>query len=164
MSDALLAVLILLPAVLTFILKSNAAIAFLALCGGFAAITLSGSDIDHLVGQTKITSLTSNNVDVALLLVPLLLTLLLTLRSVTSKNSRYFSLIPALCAGGLLAAVAGPMFNDILQTSVTASPFWKQLKDAQSYIVGVGLLGSLLLVWTSGFSHGKSRGHGGKHK
>jgi hypothetical protein len=164
MSDALLAVLILLPAVLTFILKSNAAIAFLALCGGFAAITLSGSDIDHLVGQTKITSLTSNNVDVALLLVPLLLTLLLTLRSVTSKNSRYFSLIPALCAGGLLAAVAGPMFNDILQTSVTASPFWKQLKDAQSYIVGVGLLGSLLLVWTSGFSHGKSRGHGKKHK
>ena len=164
MSDALLAVLILLPAVLTFILKSNAAIAFLSLCGGFAAITLSGSDIDHLVGQTKITSLTSNNVDVALLLVPLLLTLLLTLRSVTSKNSRYFSLIPALCAGGLLAAVAGPMFNDILRTSVTASPFWKQLKDAQSYIVGVGLLGSLLLVWTSGFSHGKSRGHGKKHK
>jgi hypothetical protein len=38
MSDALLAVMILLPAVLTFLLKSNAAIGFLALCGGFAAI------------------------------------------------------------------------------------------------------------------------------
>jgi hypothetical protein len=43
MSDALLATLILLPAVLAFFLKSNAALGFLALCGGFAAITLSGS-------------------------------------------------------------------------------------------------------------------------
>lgn len=164
MSDALLAVLILLPAVITFLLKSNAATAFLALCGGFAAITLSGSDIDHLVGQTKITSLTSNKVDLALLLLPLLVTLLLTLGSSTSKNSRYFSLIPALCAGGLLAAVAGPMFNDVLQSNVTSSPFWKQLKDVQSYIVAAGLLASLLMVWSSGFSHGRSHKHGKKHK
>jgi len=164
MSDALLAVLILLPPVLTFFLKSNAAIAFLALCGGFAAITLSGSDIDHLVGQTKITSLTSNNVDLALLLAPLLLTLLLTFRSVTSKNGRYFSIVPALCAGGLLAVVAAPMFNDALGTNVTDSKFWHDLQNAQSYVVGIGLLSSLLLVWSSGFSHGRSRGHGKKHK
>jgi len=162
MADALLAVLILLPAVLTFFLKSNAALGFLALCGGFTATTLSGSDIDHLVGQTRITSLTSNNVDLALLVVPLLLTLLFTFRSVTSKNNRYFSLIPALCAGGLLAAVAGPMFNDVLQTSVTDSAFWNQLKDAQSYIVGAGLFSSLLLIWTGGFRHGRS--HSKKHK
>jgi hypothetical protein len=163
MAQALLAVLILLPAVLAFLMKSNAAIAFLALCGGFAAITLSGSDIDHLVGQTKITSLTSNNVDLALLLLPLLLTLVLTFRSAGSKNSRYFNLLPALCAGGLLAAVAGPMFNDVLQTSVTDAPFWKQLKDAQSYIVGAGLLSSLFLIWAGGFSHGRSHKHGKKH-
>lgn len=164
MSDVLLAVLILLPAALTFFLKSNAAVAFLALCGGFTTTTLSGSDIDHLVGQTKITSLTSNNVDLALLLAPLLLTLLLTFRSVTSKNGRYFSLVPALCAGGLLAAVAAPMFNDVLQANVTSSPFWKQLKDVQSYIVGIGLLISLLLIWTSGFGHSRSHGHSKKHK
>jgi len=162
MSDALLAVLILLPAVLTFFLKSNGAIGFLALCGGFTAITLSGSDIDHLVGQTKITSLTSNNVDLALLAVPLLFTLLLTFRTVTSKNGRYFSIIPALCAGGLLAAVAGPMFNDALQANVTDSTFWKHLKDYQSYIVGVGLISSLLLTWTGGFKH--SHPHNKKHK
>jgi hypothetical protein len=162
MAYALLAVLILFPAVLTFLLKSNAALGFLALCGGFAATTLSGSDIDHLVGQTRITSLTSNNVDLALLSVPLLFTLLFTSRSVTSKGSRYFSLVPALCAGGLLAAVAAPMFNDVLQTSVTDSAFWKQVKDAQSYIVGAGLLISLFLIWSGGFKHGRS--HGKRHK
>ena len=162
MSEVLLAVLILLPAVLTFFLKSNAAVAFLALCGGFAVITLSGSDIEHLIGQTKITSLTSNNVDLALLLVPLLLTLILTFKSVTSKNARYFSIVPALCAGGLLAIVAAPMFSDALNIDVTNSGFWHDLQNAQSYVVGIGLLSSLLLIWTAGLGRGHS--HSKKHK
>lgn len=159
MSDALLAVLILLPAVLTYFLKSNSALAFLALCGGFAAITLSGSDIEHLLGQTKITSLTSNNVDLALLIIPLLLTLLFTYKSVTSKNRRYFSILPALCAGGLLAVVAAPMLSDTLQTNLSSSNFWHDLQNIQSYIVSGGLLSSLLLVWSGGLSK-----HGKKHK
>jgi hypothetical protein len=159
MTDALLVILVLLPAVLAFLLKSNAALAFLALCGGFAAITLSGSDIQHLIGQTKITSLTSNNVDLALLLAPLLFTLLFTYRSVTSKNGRYFSVVPALCAGGLLAVVAAPMFSDALQTNITDSKFWHDLQNAQSYIVATGLLVSLLLIWAGGFKHGHSKKH-----
>jgi hypothetical protein len=159
MSDALLATLILLPAALTFVLKSNAAVGFLALCGGFAAITLSGSDIEHLLGQTKITSLTSNNVDLALLILPLLLTLLFTYKSVPSKGRRYFSMLPALCAGGLLAVVAAPMLSDALQTNLSSSAFWHDLQNIQSYIVGAGLLASLLLIWSGGL--GK---HGKKHK
>jgi hypothetical protein len=159
MTDALLVILVLLPAVLAFLLKSNAALAFLALCGGFAAITLSGSDIQHLIGQTKITSLTSNNVDLALLLASLLFTLLFTYRSVTSKNGRYFSVVPALCAGGLLAVVAAPMFSDALQTNITDSKFWHDLQNAQSYIVATGLLVSLLLIWAGGFKHGHSKKH-----
>jgi hypothetical protein len=162
MADALLLVLILLPAALTYFLKSDAALAFLALCGGFAATTLSGSDIQHLVGQTKVTSLTSNNVELTLLAVPLLFTLFFTFKAVSGKARRYLSLIPALCAGGLLAVVAGPMFNDVLNASVTDSQFWSKLKDAQSFIVGVGLLASLLLIWSGGFTHGRS--HGKKHK
>ena len=159
MSDALLAILIMLPAVLTYFLKSNAALAFLALCGGFAVITLSGSDIQHLIGQTKITSLTSNNVDLALLIVPLLFTLLFTFRSVSSKNGRLFSIVPALCAGGLLAIVAAPMISGGLQADITDSSFWHSLQDLQLYIVSAGLLSSLLLVWS-----GSSRKHSRKHK
>jgi hypothetical protein len=158
MSDALLAVLILLPAVLTYFLKSNAAMAFLALCGGFAVITLSGSDIQHLVGQTKITSLTSNNVDLALLVVPMLFTLFFTFRSVSSKNGRFLSILPALCAGGLLAIVAAPMISSGLQANISDSKFWHDLQNAQSYIVAIGLLASLLLVWSGGAKHAK------KHK
>ncbi len=162
MADALLATLIFLPVVLAYLLKSNAAAAFLALCGGFAVITLSGSDIQHLVGKTKITSLTSNDVDLILLALPLLLTLLLTFRSVVGKRQRLVHIVPALCAGGLLAAVAAPMFSQALSTNFSNSQAWKDIQNIQSYVVGVGLLFSLLLVWTSGFSHSKS--HGKKHK
>jgi hypothetical protein len=158
MSEALLAVLILVPAVLTYFLKSNAALAFLALCGGFAVITLSGSDIQHLIGQTKITSLTSNNVDLALLLIPLLFTLFFTFRSITSKSRRYFSILPALCAGGLLAIVAAPMFSSGLQTDITDSRFWHDLQNIQSYIVAIGLLASLALIWLGNSKRSK------KHK
>jgi hypothetical protein len=162
MAEALLLTLILLPAVLSFILKSNAALGFLALCGGFAVITLSGSDIQHLIGQTKITSLTSNDIDLILLTVPLILTLLFTIKAVSGKRMRFVHVIPALCDGGLLAIVAAPMFSDALNINIRSSEIWKNLQDFQSYVVSIGLLSSLFLIWASGFTHAKS--HRKKHK
>jgi hypothetical protein len=162
MAGVLLAVLILLPAVLTFVLRSNAAMSFLALCGGFAVITLSGSDIEHLVGKTRITSFTSNDIDLILLLAPLLFTLLFTFRAVISKKLRIAQLLPALAAGALLASVAAPMFGDVVNANFSDLSFWRSLQDAQAYIVSGGLLVSLFLIWTGGFIHAKS--HGKKHK
>jgi hypothetical protein len=162
MAEALLAVLIFLPAALTFLLKSDAALAFLSFCGGFAVITLSGSDIEHLVGQTKITSLTSNDVDLILLLAPTLLTLIFTFRAVSSQRLRFVQLLPALAAGVLLAVIAGPMMSSTVGSDITKMTIWRNLKDAQSYIVGAGLLLSLLLIWTGGFLHAKSNAK--KHK
>jgi len=162
MAEVLLAVLVFLPVVLTYLLKSDAALGFLALCGGFTAITLSGSDIEHLFGKTKITSLTSNDVDLILLLAPLLLTLLLTFRAAASGRMRLAQLLPALCAGALLAIVAGPMLNSLVNTDVTTLKTWKNLQNAESWIVGAGLLLSLLLIWSGGFMHAKS--HSRKHK
>lgn len=162
MAEALLITLILFPAVLSYLLKSNAALGFLALCGGFAVITLSGSDIQHLIGQTKITSLTSNDVDLILMALPLLLTLLFSIKSIASNRMRLVHVIPALSAGGLLAAVAAPMFSDALNVSFTDSQFWNNVKNVQSFTVGLGLLSSLLIVWSSGFKHAKS--HRKKHK
>ena len=159
MTEVFLVILVLLPVVLTFLLKSNAAVSFLALCGGFTLLTLSGSDIQQLVGKTRITSLTSNNVDLTLLALPLLLTLILTYRSVSSKRKRYLQLIPALAAGALLAIVAGPMLSSALSTDVARTAFWKDMHRAQTYIVAAGLLISLGMIWSGGLGH-----HSKKHK
>lgn len=161
MSQALLVVLVFLPAVLTYLFRSNAALSFLALCGGYSVITLSGSDIQHLFGQTKITSLTSNNIDLILLLAPLILTLMFTFRSVLSPKLRLAQIIPALCAGALLASVAGPMLSDLAAQDISSLSAWKSLKNAQSWAVGAGLISSLFLIWTSGFVNAKSHK---KHK
>jgi hypothetical protein len=106
--------------------------------------------------------LTSNDVDLILLLVPLLLTLLFTFRAITAQKLRFAQLVPALCAGGLLAIVAGPMLNDVVNSDIAQLTTWKDLQKAESWIVGAGLLSSLFLLWTSGFMHAKS--HGKKHK
>ena len=164
MTEALLATLLLLPAVIAYFLKSNAAVSFLALCGGFALSTLSGSDIQHLFGKTRITSLTSDDVSLLLLAIPLILSLLFTFKTVSSRGLRLAHVIPAVCAGGLLAAVSAPTFSQALNINITHSPLWKDLQTAQSYIVGLGLLVSLLLIWSGGFKHGRSHSHGKKHK
>ena len=165
MAEALLATLLLLPAVISYFIKSNAAVSFLALCGGFAVSTISGSDIQHLFGKTQINSLTSDDISLLLLALPLILTLLLTFRSVSSRGLRMAHIIPAVCAGGLLAAVSAPIFSNALNINLTHSLLWKDLQSAQSYIVGAGLLTSLLLVWSSGFGHARSNAkHGKKHK
>jgi hypothetical protein len=164
MTEALLATLLLLPAVISYFLKSNAAVSFLALCGGFAVSTLSSSDIQHLFGKTKITSLTSDDVSLLLLAVPLILSLLFTFKAVSSRSMRLAHVIPAICAGGLLAAVSAPVFSQAMNINLAHSALWKDLQSAQSYIVALGLLVSLLLVWASGFSHGRSHGKHGKKK
>jgi hypothetical protein len=146
--NVLLITLIVLPPGLAYLLRSNGALGFLALCGGFTAMSLSGSDIEQLFGKTKITSLTSSNVDLALLALPLLLTLLLTHKSTLSQTHwRVLQAGCALLAGGMLAIVAAPMISDILNTSYSTSLIWKNLQKAQSYIIGLGLLLSLFLLW-----------------
>jgi len=164
MAEALLATLLLLPAVISYFLKSNAAVSFLALCGGFAVSTISGSDIQHLFGKTQINSLTPDDISLLLLALPLILTLLLTFRSITSRGLRLAHTIPAVCAGGLLAAVSAPIFSNALNINLVHSPLWKDLQLAQSYVVGTGLIASLLLVWASGLGYARSHKHGKKHK
>jgi|GEM_PF-682128 len=164
MTEALLATLLFLPAVISYFLKSNAAVSFLALCGGLAVSTLSGSDIQHLFGKTKITSLTSDDVSLLLLAVPLVLSLLFTFKSVNSRGLKLVHIVPAICAGGLLAAVSAPTFSQALNINLAHSTIWKDLRSAQSFVVGLGLLVSLLLVWSGGFNHSGSHSHSKKHK
>lgn len=160
MDTILFIVIIFVPVALAYFLRSNGALAFLALCGGFTAMTLSGSDIQQIVDKTRITSLSSSNVDLGLLIIPLLLTLLLTPKSAPTKSLwKALHIACAVLAGGLLAIVAAPMFGNILNIDYSSSTIWKDLVRAQSYIIGIGLLLSLLLIWLN-----SPKGASKKHK
>ena len=157
MVEILLGVMILGPLVLTFLLKSNAALGFLVLCVGFVLSTSVIGDLKHLLSQLNL-STTSSTIGIILLIVPLVLTLLLTRRSAGKGFKFWLQLAAALCGGGLLALSVGPVLGSSSQFNVTTSSFWTNLQKIQSEIIGIGALISLLLIWFGGLKRF------GKHK
>ncbi len=155
MIDVLLGVMVLGPLVLTFLLKSNAALGFLVLCAGFVLSTSVIGDLKHLLSQLNL-STTSSTIGIILLTVPLVLTLLLTRKSAGKGFKFWLQLVAALCGGGLLALSVGPVLGGSSQFNITTSSFWTNLQKIQSEIIGIGALISLLLIWFGGFKrHGK---------
>jgi|SRR4029079_6613849 hypothetical protein len=158
MAEAALAVIILVPVALTFLLKSNAALAFLTLCVGFVLSTSVIGDLKNLLSQINL-STTSSTLGLVLLAAPPLITLILTRHANTKGLMRWLQLAASLCVGGLLALSIGPILNISSQLDVTKATYWEELTKIQSGIIGIGSLLSLFLVWT-----GNLKPHGKKHK
>lgn len=149
MAEILLAVLVFGPLLLTFLLKSNAALGFLVLCAGFVLSTSVIGDLKHLLSQLNL-STTSSTIGIILLIVPLVITLLLTRGSAGKGLKFWLQLAAALAAGGLLALSVGPVLASSSQFDVTISSFWPNLQKVQSEIIGIGALVSLLIIWFGG--------------
>jgi len=149
MAEILLAVLVFGPLGLTFLIKSNAALGFLVLCAGFVLSTSVIGDLKHLLSQLNL-STTSSTIGIILLVVPLVLTLLLTRGSAGKGFKFWLQLAVALAVGGLLALSVGPVLSSSSQFDVTTSSFWPNLQKIQSEVIGIGALISLLLIWSSG--------------
>lgn len=157
MTDALIIALILGPAVLTFLLKSNAALGFLALCVGFVLSTSVIGDLRQLLSEMNL-SVTNSTLAITLLVLPLVLTLLITRKSNSRGFIRWLQLLAALLAGGLLALTAAPVINaDWL--NLAKSDIWKNLLKIQSGVIGAGAFLSLVAVWFA-----SSKSHGKRHK
>ena len=157
MPDAILATIILTPLALTFFLKSNAALAYLALCGSFVLISFAGSDIKDLTGTLKL-QIDSGTANLAILIFPFLLTLLLANKAFSGKGMFLAQLAAALLAGAFLALVGVPLLNEASRTDFSGSWTWENLQKAQTPVIVAGVSWSLLLVWFGGFKHAK------KHK
>ncbi len=158
MTDAVLLVLIAAPVLLTYFLKSDAALSFLALCAGFVLSTSVVTDLKHLLSETNL-SLTDKTLALILLLVPLILTLLTTRRSAGKGFKLYLHLLTAVCVGGLLALSLGPIINTASSVDLAHSQVWDKLQNAQSILIGAGAFLSLILVWHKSLKHGSSKKH-----
>jgi hypothetical protein len=155
MVNILLGIMIFGPLVLTYLLKSNAALGFLVLCAGFVLSTSVIGDLKNLLSQLNL-STTSSTIGIALLSLPLVITLLLTRGSAGKGFKFWLQLAAALCTGGLLALSVGPILGSSSQFDVTGSSFWNNLQKIQSIVIGAGALVSLLLIWFTGLKrHGK---------
>lgn len=158
MPDIVLAILILAPLAITFFLKSNAALAFLALCAGFVLITFASADIGNLTKNLSI-QVNSSTLNLVLLIAPFALTLLLTPKAFSGQVRKLLQCVCALCAGGLLALIAVPLLSESVRLNFASSWGWINLQKLQTPLIAGGIVLSLLLVW-----FGKSSHHAKKHK
>jgi hypothetical protein len=146
MADAILAAFVLGPLLLTFLLKSNAALSFLALCAGFVVISFAGSDLQNLTGQLNF-SIDSSLVNLFLLILPFVLTLLITRKSFSKKGGLVLHGLIALCAGALLALIGIPLLSESVRANFANSDLWTNLQKIQASIVGAGVFLSLVVLW-----------------
>ena len=156
MTDAVLVAIIAGPVLITYFLKSDAALSFLALCAGFVLSTSVVTDLKHLLSETNL-SLTDKTLALILLLVPLVITLLTTRRSAGKGIKLYLHLLTAVCVGGLLVLSLGPIINSSSQVDLAHSGVWDKLQNVQSIIIGVGALLSLFLIWFKSLKHSSKK-------
>ena len=156
MADAVLVIVILTPLALTFLLKSNAALGFLALCLGFVLSTSVIGDLKNLLSQVDL-SLTDSSIALTVLVAPLILTLLFTHHSHKSGIRFYLQLLVAVCAGALLALSLEPILAQQESSDIAGSGLWQVLENIQSVVIGLGALLSLVLIWSGGSKHSKKR-------
>jgi len=158
MPDVILAILVLAPLAVTFLLKSNAALAFLALCASFVIISFSNIDIRDLTKNLSF-QLDSSTFNLIILIAPFVLTLLARRKAFHGQVKTLMQYAAALCGGALLALVAIPLLNESTRLNFANNAAWNDLQKIQTPVVIAGTVISLLLVW-----FGKSHTPAKKHK
>lgn len=161
MGEAILAAIILLPLLLAYFLKSNAALGFFALCAGYTVQSFAGSDISKLLKTTKSSFVTSDTVSLLLIILPTFITFLIC-RGPSSRRFTspmvFLNLLTAIATGAAFAIMAEPYFQYVGSVNLTNSQIWSFLNRFQPEIVGIGALLALFLIWL-----GNRKSHSGKH-
>lgn len=154
MPDVILALLVFGPLVVTYFLKSNAALSFLALCVGFVMSTSIVGDLKHLLSETNL-SVTNDTLAAILIALPFLLTLLLSRHGHARGPFFVAQLAAALAGGGLLALSIGPLLTSSSQFNITSGGAWNNLTKIQASVIGIGGALSLVLIWLTNFRHSR---------
>jgi hypothetical protein len=158
--DIVLFVLIGGPALLLMALMANASLVFLSVCLGAVLLQLVGSDANDFF-NTFIPKLSGNNLQIGLLLLPVVLTTIFMIRSV--KGGKWaFNVLPALGCGFLLTLLLVPLLPGGEAYALQHSKTWNQVQQLQALAIGASALICLLLLWTQRPKHHDDK-HGKKH-
>lgn len=147
-----------LPILLCVILRVNAALVFLALCAGSVAAQFVGGDAQQIFNSffPNSSQISGSIVQITLILLPALLTILFMRRSITGSKS-LFNLLPAIAAGLLTALLIVPELPPGTRYSISGTQAWSLITQFQSFIIALGVVLSLLLLWGTKSKHGKDK-------
>lgn len=158
---AVLIGLVVIPIILLFFLRVNAAFVFLSLCLGNVLVQFAGSDAVSIAAGASTRALaTASTIKLALLVAPAVLTIIFMMGTVRG-NKKYINLLPAAVTGLLVALLAVPLLAPGLSANVQALSSWQSVQQMQSGVVAASTLVCLVFLW---LSRPKHEGKGKKHK
>lgn len=127
-------------------LRSNVAICFLALCGGSVLLASSGENLSLIASSvTSGIDGSTNIAKIALLLVPLITCAFITRRQ-APKSLFAISFVVAISTALLTLLFIEPLLSEDLQNQVIETETWALLEQYREFIVGVGLVVSIVLI------------------
>lgn len=150
--EATLGAIILIPVVLLMVLRINATLVFLSLCLGDVLVQFVAPDANSFL-QLFSAHIPANadkgndTVKLILLLLPVVLTAIFMIRTVSGKAKLALNLLPAVGVGLLGALLIVPLLPPGLSHNIVDSSLWAQVQKAQNLIVGTSALACLLVLW-----------------
>lgn len=161
MKDIILIGLLLIPVIVIVLLEVNSVITYLAICLGEVVSTNLNSNpiviklFQHAKYIHNYTYL--NNLKLILLLVPLVLVLIIMIR--TAKGGIFtINLFGAVATGILLAYLIEPLLPSSLTLAFSSTHLWKEIFNQESNVIGASvlLIIGMVIFQRSKFSHKSS--------
>ena len=160
--DVVLILLLGVPVAILLLWRVNAALVFLSACLGTVLLNFVGKDANDFAGMF-LPFLSGNNLKLALLLLPVVLTTVFMIKTLKSSQI-LLNIVPAVGTGLLLTLLIVPLLPADYATQVQATMIWHHVEQVQTLVVGISALACLVFLWSQRpkMPHGK-HGHAGKH-
>ncbi len=165
--EIILGLIVLVPVALMLFFRINATLVFLSLCLGNILVQFVAPDANSFfqlfsADLPKGIDTGNDTVKLILLLLPVILTAVFMIRTVSGTPKLLLNILPALGVGLLGALLVVPLLPSGISQDIVDTELWSQLLKAQNLIVGLSALTCLLVLWLQRPHTGSK--HGKKHK
>jgi hypothetical protein len=168
-----LALIIFVPVLILMFLRINAVLVFLSICLGDVLVQFVAPDSKTMIttfagSNAHLANMLSNNIDIVLLLLPVVLTAIFMIHTVHGGAKLILNLLPAIGVGLLATLLVIPLLSAGLRHNIVDSSLWAEVERAENLIVGSSSIICLLVLWMqrpkkSGSGEGKHGKHGRGH-
>jgi hypothetical protein len=168
-SAIMLACIVILPIVILFLLRVNAALVFLSLCLGDVLtqfVATNSNTLSGLLSSSHVTATlhpTNNTWRLVLLLLPVVITAAFMVHSVKGNSRKILNILPAAGVGLVGALLVVPLLPAATAETIINNSLWNQLTTYQGVIVVASAIAclSMLLVQQPKGGKGKHSKHSG---
>jgi hypothetical protein len=145
------------------LLRTNAAIVFLALCGGYVLTTMAGKDFSLITSSFSAgRSVPVNAVLIAALVAPALVVMIF-LRGSVSAAKLPLMIVPAVATGFTALLLVKEQLSTGMQHTIAKTDTWSLVTQYESLIILVGVVASVLVIVLTVRKHHHDDGKKGHH-